>query len=687
MNGIKLDLRKFKHLDSDDKSTTLQHPDGHSITLAHHALSPEAQKQLMQLAKASQTPVDKSEETADKTPRKMADGGDVDEYGYPKKNSTPKADPTPKPKNEFKDNGTGVQDTSGYDKKANGGEVKMMADGGDEAPEGVPTELPLKVPVSPTGDMDTSLSGMADQAVMPPTPQESQYDINKKVKDAVAIDRGMGETVKELGYPEMATDPATSEKNALIDIINQQDDKKAIEAQKVNDRSQMDVLRQKAGLPPLIPNTPDVGVDPNGQPAIQPSAASSDGTTASQDAESIMRSGYQNQMTGIEQGAKAQGELGEARNQVLQQQEQQQQAAQGAYDSHYQQLEQERQAHIQDIKDGYIDPNKYWTGDKDGNGGHSKIATAIGMILAGFNPTSNPNAAVNMLQFQMNKNLEAQTQNLGAKQNLLGANLRQFGNIRDAMDMTRLMQHDIMNNELDQAAAKATTPMAKAAAMQAKGQLQMQYAPLQQQFAMRRAMMSLAQSGDTGGAEKMLPMLRVLAPEQAKEMETRIVPNVGMATVPVPNEARQQIISSKNVNDLMNMSLQFSKAHAGTLSPSLRAQAATIHNQLVGSIKQAQHDGVYKPSEAEFLMTQIGGSPASMVANFSSVPKIQELQSIKQHEYANLLNTYGIKGKALPQAQNQIPVQYQAIAKWAQDPKNANNPKAQQALKKLGLGQ
>lgn len=54
----------------------------------------------------------------------FAEGGEVeyDEYGYPKK--TPQATPTPKPKNEFHDTGKGIEDTSGFQKKAFGGSVE-----------------------------------------------------------------------------------------------------------------------------------------------------------------------------------------------------------------------------------------------------------------------------------------------------------------------------------------------------------------------------------------------------------------------------------------------------------------------------------------------------------------------------------------------------------------------------------
>lgn len=52
--SIKLDLSKFKHMSSDKHSTTLQHPNGHTITLAHKSLNEENRKQLEAMAKGGQ---------------------------------------------------------------------------------------------------------------------------------------------------------------------------------------------------------------------------------------------------------------------------------------------------------------------------------------------------------------------------------------------------------------------------------------------------------------------------------------------------------------------------------------------------------------------------------------------------------------------------------------------------------
>jgi len=58
--SIKLDLSKFKHVKSDKNTTTLRHKDGHELTIAHNAMSPEMKTQLSALSGLSteaQTPL------------------------------------------------------------------------------------------------------------------------------------------------------------------------------------------------------------------------------------------------------------------------------------------------------------------------------------------------------------------------------------------------------------------------------------------------------------------------------------------------------------------------------------------------------------------------------------------------------------------------------------------------------
>jgi len=88
MAKFKIDVSKFKHLSTDDHTTTLQHPEGHIITIAHKSLSPDFKAQLEAMApKASAKQSDKQLHGETKqAPAMMAKGGapeDVPQYLSP----------------------------------------------------------------------------------------------------------------------------------------------------------------------------------------------------------------------------------------------------------------------------------------------------------------------------------------------------------------------------------------------------------------------------------------------------------------------------------------------------------------------------------------------------------------------------------------------------------------------------
>lgn len=76
---MKMDFSKFKKISSDSKSTTLKHPEGHKIVVAHHALSPELRKEI--------------DAIPNKYAHNYAQGGEVEDVrepaSVPKNNRTP----------------------------------------------------------------------------------------------------------------------------------------------------------------------------------------------------------------------------------------------------------------------------------------------------------------------------------------------------------------------------------------------------------------------------------------------------------------------------------------------------------------------------------------------------------------------------------------------------------------------
>jgi hypothetical protein len=146
----------------------------------------------------------------------------------------------------------------------------------------------------------------------------------------------------------------------------------------------------------------------------------------------------------------------------------------------------------------------------------------------------------------------------------------------------------------------------------------------------------------------MIGFMRVSNPEMAKEMEGRRVPGMGLASVPVPSDVRQNIIAHQNVDRAMNEVLQFAKQHSGSFSPSVRAQGEAMMNNLQSQLRVAEHQGVYKESEADFMRKTMGSNPANFLAAYSTVPKIQELRHQKAAELNQIAQGYGLRPPQQP---------------------------------------
>lgn len=380
--------------------------------------------------------------------------------------------------------------------------------------------------------------------------------------------------------------------------------------------------------------------------------------------EGLISGGLQAERAGAIGQANAVGQRAQAESGALQQGIQQQQDLIQAHQKAYDDLEGERQAHISDIQKGYIDPNKYWTGDENGKGGHSKILTGIGMILAGFNPTNRPNAAIEFLNHQMDNNLKAQEQNLNSKNNLLQANLHQFKNMQDATDMTRLMQADAVKYQLQKSAADSASPMAKAQAQSAIGSIDAKYAPLMMQMQIRHMMQGLGSGGTSapGSTGQLLSGLDQLAPEQSKGYRERYyapydVPGgKSIADRPIAPGDRTSLQAYDKFDSAARNLHQLIQAHKGNLdalSPVQRNAAAQQAMVLQSLFREGTLGTVYKSGEQPLLDKAIDGQPLGLVHYFTELPKLEGLMKSNQSMKDTTLEGYGLKPPHQVQQQQQ----------------------------------
>jgi hypothetical protein len=687
-NALGLDPKDFKVGFSDKNKTVLHHKKGHVLTIAHNAVSPKVREQLSALSKvASEDRThNQAEEAQDqgqygKTIQK-AEGGEV-EHKHKHVDIKEALSPVKKFVEKHTDNPNLNPETPPQPYDIPGPSNGAYAEGGEAEGKGVLQQIQeyLSPTAKITNDIDKQREA-AQSGDLPPAmphkifrkPQEyaegtPDAPISEEPQDepGVAFGQQLRQLISDNPHVKAADALLRTEGKALQSIPGFV---KGLMGNKSPNKSEAPAQQpqQQMSQPAPQPEQPQTPQVPQPDPMDQAIAQG----------QGMLEQGYQNQLQGLQQEAAVKGQIGEQQAQQIEQNLNAQNTAKAAYQQSFNQMEQERQAIAQDMAENHIDPEKYWTGDAQGNGGHSKIMAGLGMILAGFNPTSNPNAAINFLKFQMEQNLKGQEMEMGKKNNLLTNNLHQFGNLKDAADMTRLQQADILHNQMLMAASQAATPAAKAEMLQKAGALQQQFAPLRQQFVMRQAMMKLANSTDgntasnTAPYEHMLQYMRLMNPEQAKEMEGRLIPGVGVAKIPLPKEARDQIINHTKLEQALQDLNQFTHTHT-TLVPGSRdynvgAQKAMIVQTM---LREGLLNTVYREGEQPLLDKLIKSNPANFLKEFNTLPQIKELMRNNQAQANTLKSNYGIPIKQAPPEQ-----QYKTVngVKYMRGPKGEAIP-------------
>lgn len=543
---MKLNLRKFKKIAQDEHTTTMLAPEGHEIKISHKNLHPATRGQLAALPMASGGKVDPTqahEYSGDKLPQqaekaavgmtKMAGGGLA-------------MDPQPEESGDLVDKaanfGKAILDKADANLKENY-DRNVAASKGDLAAQHEVAQNSLGASM---GSLE-AVPGAGDVEAMRATEMEAAQANNALKVEQAAKNRNLwrqeqnaldlkAAKARKLGgkFADGGEVADTSSQTPALDqlagsiqrdnpgmsygdavtkaALAQQKTSNNIQAQKSADAQQQAQDAAAATLPTELSGplgiTPEVsppadnsqqsvapqGVTPGApqqasqameQPQTPQQAPDPYGTAQTQAAFNL---GLQSTMAGNEKEAAVAQNLGAAQAATLGKQVGIQAQQQTDYQNHFKALDMERQALQADIQNNHIDPNRF-INTMDGA---SRIATAIGLIASGMGSAMahQSNLAADFLHKQIDNDINAQKANLGKQENLLSANMRQFGNLRDATDMTRIMQTDILANKLKLEAAKASGPMAQANLLKASGDLLMKNAGTMGQMAMRQSLLS-----------------------------------------------------------------------------------------------------------------------------------------------------------------------------------------------------
>lgn len=419
---------------------------------------------------------------------------------------------------------------------------------------------------------------------------------------------------------------------------------------------EQDMLVKKAlGQAPVLPSSaieginPEQQVQPEATQQMQPQQPKPEDIAGYGTYESHLLGGVAQQEEGIKKEAEARQLQAIEEQKALQQSQNTAKELQSSYQKNFDELEQDRKNFEDDLVKQKVDPNRFFNNMSTAQ----RISTGIGMILGGIGAglTGGENPVMKMMHQQIENDIEAQKSQIGKTQNLLTANMHHFGNLKDAVDMTKAQNLDMLSMKMKQALSKSNNPQANAVMQQEIGKLEQQSGAIRQKIAMKRVASEFMNNANKD-ISKIPTFLNVLEssgdPELhglAKEARGRYVPGVGMASVDVPAPVREKIIAGKNLQELISKVRQYAQENKGTLDPNKRAIGAQMTNILMDAYRTAKAQGVFKEAEKDFDATIIPQSPTSLFDAIArgNDKRYENLEMIFHKEHNNLLKGYGLK--------------------------------------------
>lgn len=206
---------------------------------------------------------------------------------------------------------------------------------------------------------------------------------------------------------------------------------------------------------------------------------------------------------------------------------------------------------LKDVQAGHIKPNQYL----ENMGTGSKIASAVGLFLGGLGSayTHQGNPALDFLNKQIDRDIDAQKTGLNNKLNVYHGYLQKYKNASVAEQMTRATQYALYASQAKEIMDKFQGPAAEANKNVLLGKLFQSAQGAVANANLLRATSKFTQ-GDGGGSEaeyqSALNAAQSINPALHKDMSSKYIPGVGTTQIPVTHEDIASLSNFRNLNEL-----------------------------------------------------------------------------------------------------------------------------------------
>ncbi len=428
------------------------------------------------------------------------------------------------------------------------------------------------------------------------------------------------------------------------------------------------------GVPPMLERPDDFAAGPQGSPPSGGGAAGAKDPYGIDAGYGMLNKGINLQIAGQKEQAAAIAHQAEFEHKARAEQAAKMQELGNHFKTEVDSIMAERKGFMDDIKNSHIDPQHYM-GSMSTTG---KVATGIGLMLGGLGAglAGGTNQAMDFLNKQIDRDIDAQKAELGKKETLLSANFKQFGNLKEAMDMTRIQMNDMLANQIGDSAARSKGEQAQAIAKQAQGQIYAQNYQHAMSLAMQRTMMN--GNGGSNVENKILMYKMMGKLDMAKHFEDRYVPELSKtqtANQAIAGEDKTAITKHRDFDSALDaVKDALDKGRYGHPYDMNRAAAAASYLQ--GAMRDANFGGgKWVESEQPLFDALISGRPLNLQEKVLGTEsnKLDNLRELNRGKMNVLRTKYGFEPDRGANSQ---------YLDWAK--KNPRDPRAKVILERGG---
>jgi hypothetical protein len=624
---VKIDVKNFKKIECDDHCTTLQHPNGHTIKIAHKGLSKEYKKQL------------------DEIPMQLAKGGKVDPHTGSKASKPSKSSNTmPGSPTEAKDNYTESNAMGTYMPK----EMLQQEMNSKHQPDVVLGALNRTAP--PLGPMSADASQHYPPCINPSCKSYGRSHPNCRCYG---------------GNPEGSKEnPGYFANGGTVDgycSTNRAHDKGCAyyyDGTKDGPVNNNDIVPDTAKGPidnnDIVPATAEI---PEKQQAPQGSSEQPAAVSVPDAPQAPQPSAPQDDQLQLPPDDPVQAGMYHAK----------------AVNDHLMNEDAQVKA---DINSGAIKPETYADifNNKSTLG---KIGSIFGFLLsgAGSGLAHQSNAFLGMMDNQIKNDLALQTSNQSNRQNLLKINQQNLANNahinltdEQANQIGLANEYMAKNRVAFDSLTKKVMSYPEGSPLRVQGEqvLTMMSPMIDKQnysIASKAALASALnnQVNGKGGSSQNTTAMKsgLMGPEMkevGEDVESKSMPGFsGRAAAPMQPGEKDELRKGAEFTSAMNDLTSWVQAHPNGAIPGSpedqrgRALAGIVQ----GKFREATNGGVYKSGEQDFINKLVPEDPSKSFNAYRVLPRVQAVQK----EMLNQLNAkargYGFKGYSGGQTQNQ----------------------------------